>query len=73
MEEIEAQGRDIVKAIPGSKSQFQMLYPVQVYPDFMAHLIDCMINPMDIVKDSTNIVSNAVSSQFGASNPISNG
>ena len=38
-------------ATHGTKSQFHLLYPVQIYPDFMQHLIDCMINPIDIVKN----------------------
>ena len=38
-------------ASSGAKSQFQLLYPVQIYPDFLKHLTDCMINPIDIVKN----------------------
>ena len=43
--------REIVQAKSGAKNQFQLLYPVQVYPDFLAHLVDCMLSPMDIVKN----------------------
>ena len=49
------QKNEAVSASPGAKNQFQLIYPVQVYPDFGAHLLDCMMNPVDIVRGTHNV------------------
>ena len=36
--------------MPKGVRQHQLLYPVQVYPDFLQHLVDCMINQVPIIQ-----------------------
>jgi len=36
--------------MPKDVRQHQMLYPIQIYPDFMQHLIDCMIHQIPIIQ-----------------------
>lgn len=50
--ELSFQSREPIYANLGDKNQFQTLYPVQIYPNFLSHLTDCMINAVDIVKTS---------------------
>ena len=65
-EELTLQNHRLQVAQSGGKTQFQRLYPMQVYPDFISHLIDCMINPMDIVKNSS-LISGAPANKVGGS------
>jgi len=38
-----------VLAMPKDVRQFQLVHPVQVYPDFMQHLVDCLIHQVSII------------------------
>ena len=46
----------LVKGQSGEKTQFQLLYPVQIYPNFLEHLADCLTNPIDIIKKNHALV-----------------
>jgi hypothetical protein len=38
-----------VLAMPKDIRQFQLVHPIQIYPDFMQHLVDCMISQVAII------------------------